>query len=75
MSVKVRSWHIIRPQNLTAPPEAFLWRIRQEPKVIEAFAKLWGTDELVVSFDGFTVSLPGSMQQSDEMKELAKTKW
>lgn len=32
--------------------EAFMWKIRQEPAVIDAFAKCWGTDELLVSFDG-----------------------
>ena len=29
-----------------------------EPNVVEAFAKIWGTDELLVSFDGMNVTLP-----------------
>ena len=29
-----------------------------EPTVIDAFAKLWGTDELLVSFDGMNLTLP-----------------
>jgi hypothetical protein len=33
------------------------WQHR-EPGVIEPFAKLWGTDELVVSFDGLNITLP-----------------
>ncbi|CAK7205977.1 hypothetical protein SEUCBS139899_008760 [Sporothrix eucalyptigena] len=38
--------------------EKFMWEARQEPKVLEAFAKLWGTDELIVSFDSLNVTLP-----------------
>jgi hypothetical protein len=30
-----------------------------EPGVIEAFAKIWGTDELLVSFDAPNITLPG----------------
>lgn len=29
-----------------------LWDLRTEPGVLSAFEKLWGTSELVVSFDG-----------------------
>ncbi|CAD6563606.1 MAG: hypothetical protein TREMPRED_000009 [Tremellales sp. Tagirdzhanova-0007] len=38
--------------------EQFAWDIRSEPGLIETFAKIWGTDELLVSFDGVNVSLP-----------------
>jgi hypothetical protein len=38
--------------------ERFMWDARMEPGVIEAFAKNWGTDELLVSFDNLTVILP-----------------
>ncbi len=34
------------------------WNIRQNLKVIECYAKLWGTDELLVSFDGMSFNLP-----------------
>jgi hypothetical protein len=30
--------------------EDLLWRIRLEPELINVFAKIWGTDELLVSF-------------------------
>ncbi|KAM0747704.1 hypothetical protein T439DRAFT_328905 [Meredithblackwellia eburnea MCA 4105] len=39
--------------------EDWIWKLRAEPGVIEAFAKLWGTDELVTSFDSASVMLPG----------------
>lgn len=38
--------------------ERFMWDIRQEPRVIEAFAQLWDTKELLVSFDALNVTLP-----------------
>ena len=31
------------------------WDIRQNKKVIDAFAKIWGTDDLIVSFDGVSI--------------------
>lgn len=35
-----------------------MWDARTEPGVIEPFAKLWGTDELLVSFDALNVTFP-----------------
>ncbi|WVW85890.1 hypothetical protein I302_107928 [Kwoniella bestiolae CBS 10118] len=38
--------------------EQFLWDIKQEPAVVDKFAKVWGTEKLVSSFDGCNISLP-----------------
>ncbi|KAK7537345.1 uncharacterized protein J3D65DRAFT_589546 [Phyllosticta citribraziliensis] len=38
--------------------EKVMWDARMEPKLIETFAKLWGTDELLVSFDGMNLTIP-----------------
>ncbi|RDW68122.1 hypothetical protein BP6252_09518 [Coleophoma cylindrospora] len=38
--------------------EKFVWDARMEPGVVDAFAKIWGTDELLVSFDGINMTLP-----------------
>ncbi|WQF86940.1 Putative phytanoyl-CoA dioxygenase [Colletotrichum destructivum] len=38
--------------------EKFMWDIRQEQGVIDVFAKVWGTDELIVSFDALNITLP-----------------
>ncbi|KAI5480129.1 hypothetical protein MNV49_001789 [Pseudohyphozyma bogoriensis] len=38
--------------------EDWVWDLRCERGIIEAFAKIWGTDELVTSFDGATIMLP-----------------
>jgi hypothetical protein len=35
-----------------------MWEARMEPKILDAFAKIWGTDELLVSFDALNVTLP-----------------
>lgn len=44
--------------NYSVVHEKFMWEARLEPKVVDAFAKLWGTDELLVSFDALNVTLP-----------------
>ncbi len=38
--------------------ERFMWEARQEPGVLEAFKRVWGTPELLVSFDSLNVTLP-----------------
>ncbi|KAJ5676158.1 hypothetical protein N7462_009055 [Penicillium macrosclerotiorum] len=38
--------------------EKFMWEARMEPKVLEAFSKIWGTEELLVSFDALNITLP-----------------
>jgi hypothetical protein len=40
-----------------ATHEKMAWEARTEPKVVDTFAKLWGTDELISSFDGINVSM------------------
>ncbi|KAI9637511.1 uncharacterized protein MKK02DRAFT_23915 [Dioszegia hungarica] len=72
------TWHIDRVPYFNrggiytrngAGHEQFAWDIRGEPGVINAFAKIWGTDELLVSFgescygtmliaDAVNISLP-----------------
>ncbi|KAK1070466.1 hypothetical protein LTR12_008729 [Friedmanniomyces endolithicus] len=38
--------------------EAFVWKIRTEPGIIKVFEQIWGTEDLITSFDGLNVSLP-----------------
>lgn len=38
--------------------EQWVWDCRLEPGVRKAFATLWGTDELVTSFDGGAIMMP-----------------
>lgn len=38
--------------------EKFMWDARMEPGVLDAFTKIWGTDELLVSFDSLNITFP-----------------
>lgn len=38
--------------------EQFVWDIKSEPALINTFEMLWGTQELVVSYDGVNMSIP-----------------
>lgn len=38
--------------------EKFMWDARLEPAVVDAFATLWGTSDLIVSFDAPNITLP-----------------
>ena len=51
-SMLIQHWNIGHAQ--------FNWDVRQNPKVVDVFAKLWSVkqDELVTSFDGASVHLP-----------------
>jgi hypothetical protein len=40
-----------------------MWDLRLEPTIIDAFMKVWGTDELLVSFDSLNVTLPNRMDK------------
>lgn len=31
---------------------------KSQPKILEAFAQLWDTDDLIASFDGINITLP-----------------
>ncbi|KAK4054337.1 hypothetical protein OIO90_003570 [Microbotryomycetes sp. JL221] len=45
-------------QAYGAPHESFTWSVRSEPDVIDVFAKIFGTEDLLTSFDAVNVSLP-----------------
>ncbi|KAL2817752.1 hypothetical protein BDW59DRAFT_182051 [Aspergillus cavernicola] len=38
--------------------EKFMWDARLEPGVVDAFAKIWGTDALLVSYDSLNITFP-----------------
>lgn len=38
--------------------EDFVWKIRTQPGILKAFEQIWGTDDLIASFDGMNASLP-----------------
>ncbi|RAH57099.1 MFS transporter [Aspergillus piperis CBS 112811] len=56
-----QSWKGGMYLHFSAAHEKYVWDVRCEPGVIAPFAKLWGTDELVVSFDTVNITLPQSI--------------
>lgn len=50
--------------------EQFIWDLRQDPRVIEVFKQIWGTDQLLVSFDGMSIIKPGKYQEKDEQTKF-----
>jgi len=49
------------------------WFVRGQPRVIQAYAGVWGTDDLLTSFDGMSVYRPWKM--NPEWKTNAATSW
>lgn len=43
--------------------EAFIWTLRQEQGIIDAFAKVWGTHSLLSSFDGINITFPPATEE------------
>jgi hypothetical protein len=42
-----------------------MWRLRADPRIVAVFSQLWGTDELITSFDGIGCRLAGGDWQLD----------
>ncbi|KAK9484584.1 hypothetical protein V1527DRAFT_469697 [Lipomyces starkeyi] len=38
--------------------EDFVWKVRSEPGVVGVFERIWGTEDLIVSFDAINIGLP-----------------
>jgi len=47
--------HKMLLQNWKVGHSKLAWEVRQNPKVIETFSKIWNTDDLIVSFDGVSI--------------------
>lgn len=43
---------------LLAGQSELMWTLRSEPQILEIFRKLWETESLAVSFDGFSIFRP-----------------
>ncbi|KOC15069.1 hypothetical protein AFLA70_41g004500 [Aspergillus flavus AF70] len=48
--------------NYCAAHEKYVWDAKQEPGVLDAFAKIWGTDELIASYDTVNITLPNAAE-------------
>ena len=47
----------------------YVWDVRCNPKIINAFSTLWETDDLVVSFDGVSFALPPELGAKEIWQE------
>ncbi|KAK6909667.1 hypothetical protein L486_00686 [Kwoniella mangroviensis CBS 10435] len=52
--------------------EDFVWKIRTEPAIIKIFEQIWGTEDLIASFDGMNASLP--INPKTGRKDISTTK-
>ncbi|KAJ5601644.1 hypothetical protein N7510_011178 [Penicillium lagena] len=46
-------------ENYGAVHGRFTWEARQQEKILNTYTKIWGTDELLVSFDELDMTLLG----------------
>jgi hypothetical protein len=49
-------------------PPSQVWKTRTAPGVLDAFSKVFGTDELITSFDGASIMLPNR----NDVKDLGR---
>lgn len=52
--------------TLEVSHQDFVWRIRQHPSVLKVFEALWGTNELLSSFDSINILKPGQHESSTD---------
>ncbi|KAL2677325.1 hypothetical protein Neosp_011094 [[Neocosmospora] mangrovei] len=46
--------------------EQFVWDLRTEESLVDKFAQIWGTDELLVSYDGVNLSVPDQAREKSD---------
>lgn len=52
-----------------------VWHSRELPRVKQAFANIWGTDDLIVSFDGANIFRPWHRSKNAEILEKTRGGW
>ena len=62
--------HSMLLQNCQVGQSQFVWDVRQNEKVINVFEKLWGTDDLLCSFDGVSFHFPPELTNRGWLKKL-----
>lgn len=40
-----------------------MWDLRQDPRIVEVFAKIWNTNDLIVSMDGLSLMCPPEIRE------------
>ena len=57
-------------QNCQVGQSQFVWDIRQNEKVIDVFKTIWGTDDLLCSFDGASFHFPPELTNRGWFRKL-----
>ncbi|KAL0049348.1 hypothetical protein WJX82_000098 [Trebouxia sp. C0006] len=52
--------------TLEVSHQDFVWRVRQNPRILQVFEGLWGTNELLSSFDSINILKPGQHESSTD---------
>lgn len=52
-----------------------IWDVRTNDKIIDVFSKIYGTDDLLVSFDGINFSLPPEYNKNKVTQYYSEDKW
>lgn len=42
-----------------------MWDLRQDPRIVEVFAKIWNTNDLIVSMDGLSLMCPPEIREGN----------
>ncbi|KAK9807834.1 hypothetical protein WJX72_010581 [[Myrmecia] bisecta] len=50
--------------TLEVSHQDFVWQVRKHPRVVQVFAELWGTNELLTSFDSINICKPGAIDDA-----------
>jgi len=53
----------------------FVWETRQNANVIKIFSQIYGTTELMTSFDGASINRPNTVVWSEELDQKNKSSW
>jgi len=56
-------------QHYSIAHSQFVWDCKSEPKIVELFETIWGTEKLTVSFDGGNLAVPLPVDQVSNKKE------
>ncbi|MBA2726886.1 MAG: phytanoyl-CoA dioxygenase family protein [Parachlamydiaceae bacterium] len=42
-----------------------MWDLRQDPRIVDIFAQIWNTNDLIVSMDGLSLMCPSEIREND----------
>lgn len=42
-----------------------MWDLRQDPRIVDIYAKIWNTDDLIVSMDGLSIMCPQEIREGN----------